>query len=411
MDKKYIKNVLIYVLTGVLSLVGIGYIVFHLTGSDVDTVSTEVAILTQTETRVQAQGMILRDEVAIEGTGKDICSIEKDGTNVMAGTEVLHIFSGGGNVSEKIEEYEKRIAILKSSLAGKGIPTAHNSNEKELKELYYTMLDTVHGGSLLGTEEIGVQLQTCINLRKHSSVTESAIKESIANLEKERDDLLAANRQNVTDCVAPVTGLYYRGSDGFEALCTLQAAKEMSYGDFMALKDTVGAPDMTKGVGRIATDSYWYLALTLPAEVARELKVGQQYPIGFDENKGVVVYMTLERMDAEYKQSDCLAVFGCHTVPTDFNFKRTQNVTLLTRTVEGIRVPAHAVRYVEGQVGVYVTEGNKVVFRHIDVLCATDGYYTVKRYDTSQAEYADMLRLHDKIILTGKGLYHGKYLR
>ena len=408
MDKKYIKNVLIYVLTGILSILGIGYIVFHLTGGDSVAISTEVAILVQSEDRVQSQAIVFRDETAIEGSSDDVFSIVKDGTNVMAGAEVLHVFSAENNISDQLTDLEERIRVLKSSLGAQGIPTAHSSNEKKLGQLYRGMMTSVHGGSLADAEKTAIELQVCINLRKHSSVTQQSIKEAITRLEKQRDDLIASSAGTVY--TAPVTGLYYQGSDGLEDLCTLETAKEMDYDTFVQLQDAVSQSDMTAGVGRIATDTYWYVAMTLKSEVARELQVGTKYPICFDENESLVVYMTLERMDARYKQSDCLVVFGSRTVPTDLCFERSQTVSLLTSGIEGIRVPIGAVRYLEGKVGVYVTEGNKVVFRRIDILAVGDGYYTVKQYDTSKEGYTDMIRLHDKIILTGKGLYHGKFL-
>ena len=411
MDKKYIKNVLIYVLSGVLSLLGIGYIVFHLADGGAVGISTETAVLVKTEQRVPGQALIFRDEVAIEAVGDDACSIVKDGEKVMAGTEVLQIFRSEQRVSDRILQIEKQIAILEDSLNANGIPTAHSSNEKQLQELYYAMLNGVHGGSLANTEELSVRLQTYINRRKHSSVTEKAIKESIGNLEKQKTALLAMYADSTELHTAPATGLYYKGSDGFEGLCTLEAAKQMDYTAFLQIRQSVfQAEESQNGAGRVATDSYWYIAMTLDKETARNLKVGAKYPICFDENGNRTVYMTLERMDSKYKQTDCLLVFGCRSVPQDFDFKRVQQVTLISETVEGIHVPISAVRYVDGKVGVYVTEGNKVVFRRIDILVLKEGYYTVKQHDTSSLEYADMIRLHDKIILTGKGLYHGKYL-
>ena len=404
------KNVLIYVLSGVLSLLGIGYIVFHLVDGDIDVISTEATVLVQTENRVQAEAVIFRDEIAIEGQGEDVCGIVRDGEKVKAGTEVLRVFHTANKVSTQILELEKQIRILQDSLTADGIPTAHSSNEKELKELYYTMLNTVHGGSLINTGELGIQLQTHINVRKHSSTTEAAIKDAIQQLENKKTELLEMYKESITVCKAPATGMYYTGSDGFEVLCTLQTAKEMNYSDFTALRDEVVQTENANGIGRIVTDTYWYIAFTLEGEIARELQVGKAYPICFDENKAQVVYMTLERMDAKYKQSDCLVVFGCRTVPTDFDFKRSQQVSLLVDTMQGLHVPAGAVRYLDGKIGVYVTEGNKVVFRRIDILCVKDGYYTVKQHDITEEGYTDMLRLHDKIILTGKGLYHGKYL-
>lgn len=411
MDRKYIKNVLMYVVSGLLAIVGIGYIAYHMAGSGVTNVSTEAAMLTSVEHTVSAEALLLRDELPITAEGSDICGILRDGENAMAGEDVLWIFSGSGSVGEQIRAIEEEIRVLEDSLLGDNIPSGLNTNNKDLKELYISMLDRLSKGSIADMNKTSVGLQTYINRKKNSSVTEAAIKNAIAELTMRRQEILQENADGVTVVQTPESGLFYSYVDGFESLCGTDLADTLTRAEFLNLKETVLAGNTAnEGICKVATDTYWYICLTLEDEIARDMIEGAEYKIQFTENEDVALLMTLTRVVSEYGEKESLLVFGCRNLPEEFDFKRIQQVSIVTETYSGFRVPSGAVRYVDGKVGVYVTDGNKVRFRRIEILYVKDGNYIVKQYDTTKEGYADMLRLYDKIVLTGKGLYNGKYL-
>ena len=411
MDKKYINNVLIYILSGVLSLLGIGYIAYHMSGGSTTNVSTESAMMTTVQEKISAEAILLRDEICLEGAGDDFCGILRNGENAMAGQDVLWMFSGNGEIGKQIRAIEKEIRILQDSLEGDDIPSGLNTNQKDLNELYDQLLACLDSGDLTGVEQITVELQTCINRKKNSEKTRQALETAIAELAACRQALLDANSDGVKTLQAPQSGLFYDYTDGFESVCTVQAASDLRCADFALLKEKIESGKRANGgICKIAVDSYWYICLTVDTRVARTLKPGSSYQICFDENDSLVLDMKLFRMDSQYGEQKTLLVFGSRTVPQEFSFERIQTVTLTVGDYEGFRVPAGAVRYVDGKAGVYVTDGNKVRFRRVDILYAWEGNYIVKRYDTSSEEYADMLRLYDKIILSGKELYDGKYL-
>ena len=411
MDRKYIKNVLIYVLSGILAIVGIGYIAYHMAGSGVTNVSTEAAMLTSVEQTVNAQALLLRDELPIVAQGSDICGILRDGENAMAGENVLWIFSGEGDIGEQIRAIEEKIYVLEDSLIADDIPSGLSTNNKDLKESYIGMLDQLGTGSVADMKQTAIALQTYINRKKNSSVTEAAIKEAIAELTAQRQELLSKNSGGVTVVKTPESGLFYSYVDGFESLCGTDLAKTMTGADFLNLKETIlSGTKANEGVCKVVTNTYWYVCLTLDDEIARDMVQGTEYKIQFPENDGLALSMTLTRIVSEYGEKESLLVFGSRTVPADFDFKKVQQVSIVVETYSGFRVPAGAVRYVDGKVGVYVTDGNKVRFRRIEIMYAKDGNYIVKQHDTIGEGYADMLRLYDKIVLAGKGLYNGKYL-
>ena len=130
MDKKYIKNVLIYILSGALSILGIGYIVYHLTGGGETVVDTEVAMISRVDDRGEGEALLFRSETVIEGQGEDVCGALRDGENAKVGDEVMWIFSGDGSVGAQIRAIEAQIRVLQDSLISDNVPSALNTNNK-----------------------------------------------------------------------------------------------------------------------------------------------------------------------------------------------------------------------------------------------------------------------------------------
>ena len=82
----------------------------------------------------------------------------------------------------------------------------------------------------------------------------------------------------------------------------------------------------------------------------------------------------------------------------------------------GLKVPASAIRMINGETGVYVLDVVTVRFRTAKIIYSTDNSYIVRLpEDTDEPENEEeeeegakktpALRLHDNIIIEGKGLY------
>ena len=57
--------------------------------------------------------------------------------------------------------------------------------------------------------------------------------------------------------------------------------------------------------------------------------------------------------------------------------------------------------------GVYVREGNKLIFKRVRILCTGEGYYVVAELTSKDKNYKSYLALNDVIVTSGKGLEEG----
>ena len=77
----------------------------------------------------------------------------------------------------------------------------------------------------------------------------------------------------------------------------------------------------------------------------------------------------------------------------------------------GYKVPASAIRVIDGVQGVYILSGSTVRFKKIIPLAEIDGYFIVEEQDTmSEDSLSNYLGYCDLVITSGKDLYDGKVI-
>ena len=79
---------------------------------------------------------------------------------------------------------------------------------------------------------------------------------------------------------------------------------------------------------------------------------------------------------------------------------RTQPLTIIVSSSEGLYVPNDARRIVDDQIGVFVKTGNAIKFKPIEVIYNGTGFVICKKDGE--------LRLYDEVIVKGNDLYDGK---
>lgn len=412
MDIKYLKNVALYILSAILSLLFIGYIIYHMTGSGREEISTVNIPDIAASEAVTLDAYLLRDEEILYAADEGLAYyLFPDGESVRAGDTVANIYTGSEGDMSGIMEIENRLALLQSSDISENAGNSTAGIDSKIRMLYYGMLDEVDQGNLAYAEQNMDSLLVQLNQRKIIVKTVSSFRAAIAECERERISLMSKFSASATETVSsPRTGNFYSGADGYENLFTQRAAEEMTYDDFYAMISS-GADSLLlngpKGsaVGKISTSAYWSICFEFDNRNLRSVREGDTYPVVFSYNGGVTVNMRLDRILTKFGEDHSVLILGTRTTPPDFNFLRTQSVQLILGSYEGYKVPTSAARYVDGQTGVYITHENQVFFKKIEILYEVDGYYVVR------ADMGDgYLSLYDEVIVQGKNLYNGKYI-
>ena len=418
MDTKYLKNVLFYIGSAIISILFIGYLYYHLSGSFATEVET---VLSESVTRAETitfNAYIMRDEELLySNQSGDINYVCEDGEKIAVGSAVADIYAtGSSSLRSQIKDIDTKISILKLSS-----PTGNNTSidttliDNQINKLYHLIRNSTESGNT--SYVLQKKNELLILLNKRNIIVKSVLgyDDQIAALEEERAKL-TSRLDNVSETViAERSGYFYSAIDGYEGIFSSQRIPDLTLDKFEAMKNSV--PENTYvqqngyAVGKLVTTHEWYAVCETTTETLRYFQTGAIYPVRYPYSSDVEISMTLERIITENSSDKALLVFRTGEIPENFNYLRMQTVEVVRQNYTGLGVPASAVRVVDGEQGVYTLIGNVVKFRKIETLFEEEGYFIVKSYTSTESGYAEHLKRNELIIVKGKNLYDGKIIQ
>ena len=403
MDKKYLVNVLIYLITGVLALSLIVFVIYHLADFDESSFTTAVAYATEAQNRFEGDGWIFKNETVLEPeqTGT-VYSPLSDGENVAAGAEVCAVYDENKGTLFELNELDRLIAVLEDANAGGNL---YDCTAK-VRALSAEMRKNANGGDCSAMLEQYSALETALDRRSTASGAVSNFDKEIARLKERRAALLENLGEKKETLTADFAGNYYKTCDGYEQIFTFSAAETLGPIEFEALVADPGEPE-THSAGKLAQGTTWKLLIVTDTENTVLLAAGKTYTIVFSEDHSV--QMQLERIATDPTTGQTLLGFYSRVRPTKA-LDRCEHIAVVTETQAGLRVPAAALRCPEeegGQIGVYVQSGNRISFKKVEILTRQNGFYVVKAFPKNDKDHAGYLQENDIVLTSGKELTEG----
>lgn len=418
MDVAYLKRVAIGFLSVVLVLCVFVYVVFHITNGFTPEISTVPALRSEYSERDEAQGYIFRRESPVSRIdGGTVSYNVSEGERVGIGTSVATVYESGGDerLTARLVEIDRRIELLSRSNIQDNVSVSDTKGEDEKIHGYLeTIMQSKREGNLAAVSNLSGELLVSLNRRELIVTSRANYDEEIAELKRERASVSSALSGKSTDVYVNKSGYFYYSCDGYERVFTPEALSDITPASLKALADS--APDTAVYAGKNVTEQKWYIAVILERTELGRYTAGNYYRIAFRDYSDVVVSMKLDRINVAADEG--VLVFSTNDMPRNFAFERSQSVSIITETHDGLRFPASALRLHEGVEGVYVLYGNTVFFRAAEVIARENGYAYVKAdaepYVAAEGDEAGVGRvvwqsvsLYDEVIIGGTGLYHG----
>ena len=415
MDKRYLKNVGICLLSAVLSVLLIAYIIYHLVNSfsqDVETMAADIVTVSET---FSTDAYIFRDEkVLTAGNAGTVNLMYDDGTMVRRGAAVASIFSGGNTdeIRAQVLDLERQISILENSSIAKDVTLSDSTViDSRISSLYYTMESKLNSGDLDYVFRRKDELLTLLNKRQLLLKAVDSFNPQMAELRSQKASLTTSLGGASETVYTDISGYLYSDVDGYESIFTLEAGDTFTLNDFHQMTEKEPA-STTGAVAKIVADYRWYIACEVPSVQQQYYTVGNMYTVRFPYSGDEELPMELHRIVTSGEEDGIVLVFSTGSVPEGFNFLRKQTVEIVQQSYTGYRVPVSAVRIIDEKQGVFVKKGNLAVFKRIEPLVEIDGYFIVAEQDRQEDEnYADKLGMYDLIITKGKNLYENKIIQ
>ena len=409
MDKKYLKQVALYVLSVVLSIGLMLYIGYHLFYGLTQKTETATATVATVGSALEMDVYIFRDEdpLAISETGSFVPNVA-DGARVGIGRVVASLYDASSpDTVSQIAGLEKQLAVLEQIKNSNLSVRDTSAIDGEIYDIVQNIAAASREGDGGNILSLRAALISEWNRRESLTGASSDIDGAIERLRAEKDSLtrsLGPCRRQIT---APRSGYYYAACDGYEGTFTAAAAETMSLSEFRGLTRT--DPDTVENAGKLASSYTWYAVGVASRETGRTLIEGKVYPITFLYNEEKTLLLTLTRIVEEDGQA--MLVFRGDTLPTDFRLTRSQPVSMVCEEYTGLRIPASALRSQGGVTGVYIRYGSTVYYRAVKIILEEEDWCLVEiRPEEDPPDGHTWLKQNDIVITKGRGLYDGRVL-
>lgn len=406
-----------YIVSFVASILILVYLGYHFIDSFGTEITTETALLVTENDIAQYDGFIFRTETVVysENSG-GVGYLCTDGTKIRNGSDVASIYGSSANTNESVRnqiiELDRSIDLLNESNDVSGLAASDTATlDARINQYYRIIRETTEQGDYKNISKRRDEFLTLLNKRQIISGRIDSFDSIISDLGAERE-LLTASLDSISETVSsPVSGFFYSSLDGYEATLTGDAARGMTLESFDTLLSTEPAEYPSTAVGKVATEFEWYLTVETTRSEIHNYNKGYFYPVRFPYNNDIEIKMELCDIISSEDSNRVLLMFMSREVREDFSFRRMQPVEVVRKSYSGYKVPASAVRIIDGVKGVFILTGRTVYFRQIETVYEANGYCIVKTRDTeNDPDYYKKLALYDHVITAGKDLYDGKMI-
>lgn len=423
--KKAIKN------TALLALMVfvVVYAGFQILPSFSQKMQTETALEVTVFDANVTNGYIFRDEepISLASNDKVIVTLVRDGDRVSRGQRYAnaYIASDYVEIQEEIDVIDDKIAVLEKSSVE---TNAYVTDISKTDELIKNNLDKIYSKISDGILETvnNTENELLVQLNKRTLITNSgnSYTAELESLRRQKSSLESRISVYSDKMIAPFSGYYYGDTDGFENIFDIEKLDSLTHESFKEIINSEADNTvLNSACGKIVKDFVWYVVCESEKSAAASYQVGKKYNLVFSSFSEEELTLVLEKTIKSSSENTVLLVFRGNTAPEGFNYVRKQQVNIISGELSGLAVPKNALRIINGIKGVYVTTGDIVRFRRVEIISEDGDYYIVRKPKTSdygqlsdeegdqtgknKPEYK-YLSLYDSVIIGGKDLFDGK---
>ncbi len=356
-------------------------------------------------------GIALRDETFVTSAEK-LTSIDykvSDGDRVSLG-DIVAVYSNG-NISAgdrlSVEAIDRQIKILNQSL--------FSTSQYDLKTLDSHTKDSIRNFlDVQDQQNISSSLNASSTVISHfierdikASGDKDYYKQILQNCESARNTIMSGNSAQQYTVKSSRAGYFSSRFDGYEAL----KAEDFATITPSALNTLLNKSPENRPqnyVGKLQHFSFWNFLCNVPEGDAERFEIGTSWLIRFDTAAYGIqnVSMTVRNVSSP-EDGMVSVVFECSFFNEALYSLRICDAQIILKSYSGFRIKKDSVRISEGQSGVYVLSGAKLVFKPIDVLYRNEtSDFVVVLPDTEDASRT--LILNDAVVVGGKEIYDGK---
>lgn len=370
---------------------------------------TEAVFSYSTGDTLPVNGLFVRDEKQIEGAAQGIRMVAvSNAAKVPAGTEVAYVYQNEADVDavREIAVLDAHIRLLQQASDPAVINSVHpDVLSQQALERISALTGLAPGQKLDGMTEMKNDVLRLLSLKNIATGREEGFADKIAQLKQQREKLQKEVSSSPAVITAPATGYYVGSSDGYEQKVTPASLKGLTPAQIDGYLAAEIHSDSTS-YGKLIGDFHWYFAFAASAEQAGHFKPGQSLSLDFAKTGVPKVKATVESVTADESSGRSTVVLASDYLVPALLEGRTAPATVVFNTYSGLRISPEAVRFVDGEKGVFIKQNELARFKKIEDIYENNDFVICKEHP----EDSEYLQLFDEVIIGGKDLYDKKPL-
>jgi len=360
------------------------------------------------------RGIALRDEVPIlaSGTPASVDYKVKDGDRVSIGDTVAIYNNENVSVSDRlaVELLDRQINLLNASISATSQYDLKTLDART-KDAITTYLNAGSERNLSAILDSSEEVLSYFIKRDIKANGDSSYYEAIRDNCKDAKSAILSGNAKQTYVYASYAGYFSSAYDGYEDLHSddiLNREGGIAPEDVYSLLAESPKPRPDNYIGKLQHYSFWNYLCVVPETEAERFPPGSTWTLLFQTVAGeqTDVKMTLVSSSRPV-DGEVALVFESSFFNAQLYSLRICDAQIVLRSYSGFRVRKESIRVSEGDNGVYVLSGAKLVFKPVTVLYTSEdsGFAVVSG---SSDQPSRMLILNDSVVIGGKDVYDGK---
>jgi len=406
------KRILIKLIL-VLFVIMIGfYIAYQIYKVLYPSFKTEIAVRYTAQDGIKCKGIAVRSESVIADTANGYKHyLYNDGEKVAKSSTVAEVYSTSSTSSnalylQKLEQYADVFDTIArtGSLSGVNMDSVKNQLIQCLSELS----SHIESGNYNEVDNRRNDLLIRINSFLNASGSDVDCSNIVSKINSEIEMVKSTNYTPDSYIYSETDGFFSSQSDGYESTINPEILLNMSVSQ---IEKIISEYKCVNQGCKTITSFEWYLAAVVDGDSAKRFTVGNSVTVDIDHCSEKQIPMTVHDIISDSSSDKSVVILQCNYLNSNVTQLRVEDAMLSFRNYDGVKINRSSLRIEEGETGVYVKYGSKVLFKRVNIIYETEDYVLSDYILSADDEKSDYLCLYDEIIVEGKELYVGKELK
>ena len=354
----------------------------------------------------RSRGLVFRDETATDYQkqfGNNVMAeyIKQNGEHVEQNEPLLKLYKTGSNIMS--------INQLNYLNAKKDLITDLNEHANNFyssadvltaspADLLIKLTKNINNMNLIDTYEAELNLTTLLNKKRLAAGKDKNYNKTIQSLEKEIQKYQVNTSNAIATYVSQNAGCFFNEIDGYENKLNVKPIINSAEDDnnlqriYTQMEQNFLNNKIINTYGiKIIKDYDWYVILPTNETNANNIvKYNKSVTLNFGFSGGQEIPAQLIKVIPTKDDTKKILIFRSNYMNSNLAKIRMPQITVCTEKIRGILCPVSAVRFINGQKGVFVKEGNLIIFKKLKPIYE-DKKILISQISPGNQEYLERL--------------------